>query len=54
MFADAHLDGILGQQLLDELRPFYEAQSAVIEIVFVAHVINLFELLYAIEVEVIY
>ncbi len=25
LFADAHLDGIFGQQLLDELRPFYEA-----------------------------
>ena len=48
-----HLDGIFRQQFFHQFRPFDETECAAIEIILVAHVINFFQLLDAIEVEMV-
>ena len=54
LFLDGDAEGILGQEFFDELGPFYEAEVAAVEIVFVAHVIDFLKLLDAVEIEMIY
>jgi len=53
LFLDGDAEGILGQEFFDELGPFYEAEVAAVEIVFVAHVIDFLKLLDAVEIEMI-
>jgi hypothetical protein len=48
-----HLNGILGQYLLNQLGPLYQAQATTVEVVLVAHVVNFFKLLNAVEIKVI-
>ena len=54
LFLDGDAEGILGQEFFDEFGPFYEAEVAAVEIVFVAHVIDFLKLLDAVEIEMIY
>lgn len=51
---DSNLRCVLRQQILYQLGPLQEAQRTAVEVVLVAHVVYLFELLYAVEVEVVY
>ena len=41
LFLDGYAHRVLGQQFLDEFRPFDEAGRAGIEVVFIAHVVDL-------------
>lgn len=50
-FLNGHFDGITRQKLLYQLRPFYEAEGAAVEVIFVTHVIHFFQFLDAVEVE---
>ena len=52
IFGYRHLDGIGGQQLLDQLRPLDEAVGTAVKIILKAHVIDFLQPLYAVEVEV--
>ena len=53
LFLDGYADGVLGQQFLDEFRPFYETGVAAVEIVIDADVVGLTETLDTVEVKVI-
>ena len=46
-------DGIGGEKVVDELGPLDEAEGTGVEVVFVAHVVDLVELLDAVEVEMV-
>ena len=50
---DGDLDGLLGEEFLDELGPLNEAEAAAIEVVFVAHVVDFSKAFDTVEVEVI-
>lgn len=50
---DAHPYGCFGQQPFHELRPLDEADGAGVEVFFVSHVIDFFNMPDAIEVEVV-
>ena len=53
ILGDVHPHGIVGEQLFYQLGPFDETKAAAVEIVFIAHVVNFFNLLDAIEVEMV-
>ena len=53
LLTDDNLYGIGGQQFFYQLWPFNETEGTGVEIVLVAHVVHLFQLLDAVEVEVV-
>lgn len=52
-FTDFDLDRIARQQFFDQFGPFDETQGTAVEVVLVAHVVHFFQLLDAVEVEVV-
>ena len=50
---DSHFGAVLRQQFFYQFRPLQKTEVAAVEIIFVAHVVNLIEFLDAVEVEVV-
>lgn len=50
---DIHLDGISRQDILDQLRPLQKAQGTTVKVILIAHVVDLFQFLDTVEVEMI-
>ena len=48
-----HFHGIAGQEVFHQFGPLDEAERAAVEIVLVAHVVDFFQALYAVKVEVV-
>lgn len=51
VFRKVDADGLFGQQLLDEFGPFEQADVAGVEVIFIAHIVDFFQALYAVEIE---
>lgn len=50
---DSHFGAVFRQQVFYQFRPLQETEVAAVEIIFVAHIVNLIEFLDAVEIEVV-
>ena len=53
LFFNRDLNSILRQDFLNEFRPFEKAETTAVKVVLIAHIIDLFQLLDTVEVEVV-
>lgn len=51
VFRKVDADGLFGQQLLDQFGPFEQADVAGVEVILIAHIVDFFQALYAVEIE---
>ena len=52
-YGDSHFGAVFRQQFFYQFRPLQEAEVTAVEIIFVAHIVNLIEFLDAVEIEVV-
>lgn len=53
LFFNRDLNSILRQDFLNEFRPFEKAETTAVKVVLITHIIDLFQLLDTVEVEVV-